>query len=396
MAFDGNRFKRLFSQHSAPRNLAPDLGVDKGVRGFVLSRRDWLLSAVALTAARRLPGQQPDVTYTANVSVVNVLATVHDKQGQIVRDLSKEDFKLEEENRAQTIRYFSAQSDLPLALGLLVDTSGSQRRLLDTERRASYRFLDQVLREDKDVAFLIHFDQEVELLQDLTSSRKLLESALESLATSEPRPLYRRGGGNPQPGGGRYPQGGGGARRTAGTTLYDAVLLASDELMKKQQGRKALILLSDGVDNGSKVALEAAIESAQRADTLVYSIRFYDAEAYRREFPGARGEGMGGPMGRRGGMGGGSPIPRFPSANSVDGKKILERIARETGAGYFEPSSKQPIDKIYSLIEEELRHQYNLGYTSDKPGGAGEYRKIHVAVTRKGLVVQARDGYYAR
>jgi VWFA-related protein len=354
-----------------------------------------MVSAAASAAAGRLPGQQPDVKYTANVSVVNVLATVRNKQGQIVRDLSKEDFKLEEDNRPQVIRYFSAQSDLPLTLGLLVDTSGSQRRLLDTERRASYRFLDQVLREDKDVAFVIHFDQEVELLQDLTSSRKLLESALESLAVSEPRPLYRRGGQDPQSGGGRNPQGGGRGRRIAGTTLYDAVLLASDELMKKQQGRKALILLSDGVDNGSKVTLESAIESAQRADTLVYSIRYYDEEAYRREFPGGRGGGMGGPMGRRGGMGRGSPIPRFPTTGTVDGKKILQRISRETGAGYFEPSSKQPIDRVYALIEEELRNQYNLGYTSDKPGGAGEYRKIHVAVTRKGLVVQARDGYYA-
>ena len=348
----------------------------------------------ALVAAGRLRGQQPDVTYSANVSVVNVLATVRNRQGQIVRDLSKDDFRLEEDSRPQVIRYFSAQSDLPLTLGLLVDTSLSQRRLLDTERHASYQFLDQVLREDKDVAFVIHFDQEVELLQDLTSSRKLLESALESLATPEPRPLYRRGGQGPQPGGGRYPQGGGTRRRPAGTTLYDAVRLASDELMKKQQGRKALVLLSDGVDQGSKVTLDSSIESAQRADTLVYSIRYYDPEAYQREF--GRGGGMGGPMGRRGRMGGGYPMPRYPSAEPVDGKKVLQRTSRETGAGYFEPTSKQPIDKIYAQIEEELRSQYNLGYTSDKPGGAGEYRKIRVATAQTGLTVQAREGYYAR
>jgi VWFA-related protein len=346
----------------------------------MLSRREWLISSAALLTGGRLPGQQPEAKYTAQVNVVNVFVTVRNKQGQIVRDLTKDDFTLQEDGIPRVIGYFSAQSDLPLTLGLLVDTSASQRRLLVTERDASHIFLGRVLREDKDFAFVIHFDREVELLQDLTASRQLLQKATDSLGASEP---------------GRSNQRGGGRRGMGGTTLYDAVLLASDELMRKQQGRKAVILLSDGVDNGSKVPVASAIEAAQRADTLVYSIRFYDQQIYQRESMG-RG-GMGGPVGRRGGMGRGSPLPgsRSGAPSAADGKKILQRISLETGATYFEPSKKQPIDKIYSLIEEELRNQYSLGYTPDKTG-TGEYRKIKVAVKGKGLVVQAREGYYAR
>src|SRR5262249_20841404 len=162
----------------------------------------------------------------------------------------------------------------------LVDTSMSQRTVLGDERRASVKFFDQVLREDKDQAFVIHFDREVELLKDLTSSRKELQRALEDIALPEQqRPQWgqRDPGG---PGGGPGGQRGPGRRRGGGTSLYDAVLLASDELMRKQTGRKALILLTDGVDNGSKTSIGDAIESAQRADTLVYSVRFFDQHAY--------------------------------------------------------------------------------------------------------------------
>jgi VWFA-related protein len=317
-----------------------------------------------------------DTTFSTDVKVVSVLATVRNKQGQIVQNLNKDGFTLEENGRPQTIRYFSKETDLPLTLGLLIDTSMSQRRVLGQERTASNRFLDQVLREDKDMAFVIHFDREVELLQDLTSSRKRLETALTGLET--PQAPQRRGGG------GGYP-GSRGGRRGGGTMLYDAVLLASDELMKKQHGRKALIILSDGVDTGSKTDLTSAIASAQRADTLVYSILFADEEAY------GRGGGFGGGgrgMGRRGRYpGGGYPQQR------PDGKKILQQISKETGGGFFEVSKKQPIEQIYSRLEEELRNQYSLGYTPDK-ADAG-FRKISVAVKQKGLIVQARDGYYA-
>ncbi len=331
--------------------------------------------AIFLLAGTRSQCGQQESTFSTDVKVVNVLATVRDKQGRIIKDLTKDDFVLEEDSRPQTIRYFSRQTDLPLTLGLLVDTSMSQRRVLGEERQASYRFLDQVLRESKDMAFVIHFDRDVELLQDLTSSRKDLEAALAQLEM--PRPQW--GGG----GGGRNP-----TRRRGGTSLYDAVLLASDELMRKQSGRKALILLSDGVDTGSKVPITEAIEAAQRADTLIYSVRFYDEQVYMRT------AGPGPPPG---------PYPRrrrapgrsIPISGRPDGKKVLERLSRETGGGFFDVSKKQPIERIFERIEEELRNQYNLGYTSDKADAAGGFRKIRLTTKEKGLVVQARDGYYA-
>ena len=350
-----------------------------------VSRRDILFSAAGFLSAAKTLRSWQDTTFSSEVKVVNVLATVRDKKGQIVQNLTKDDFTLEEDGRPQTIRYFSRETDLPLTLGLLIDTSMSQRRVLGQERTASYRFLDQVLREDKDKAFVIHFDREVELLEDLTSSRKKLESALTSLETPQPQQRGGSGGGYPGSRGGGYPRAGGG-RRSGGTMLYDAVLLASDEIMKKQHGRKALIVLSDGVDTGSKVSLTSAIESAQRADTLVYSILFADEQGY-----GQRGGGCGGGgMGRRGG--GYPPRSRYPQ-NRPDGKKILQQISKETGGSFYEVSKKLPIEQIYFRLEEELRNQYNLGYTPENPGEG--FHKISVTAREKALIVQARDGYYA-
>jgi VWFA-related protein len=350
-----------------------------------ISRRRLLGSAFSLWISDRLLAQK-DSTFSTDVNLVSVYATVRDSKGRIVRNLSKDDFSLSEDGRPQTIRYFSQESGLPLTLGLLVDTSMSQRRVLGKERDASYRFLDQVLREDKDQAFLIHFDREVELLQDLTPSRKKLESALGQMQAPE---LQRPpgGGGVYGGGGGRGGRGGGGGgHRGGGTSLYDSVLLASDELMKKQSGRKAVIALTDGVDNGSKVTLTSAIESAQRADTLVYSILFADADAY-----GGGGFGGGRYGGHRGG-GGGYPGRQ---GSRVNGKPILQQLSRETGGGFFEVSKKQPIEKIYEQIEEELRNQYSLGYTSHQAAGGAGYRKIRITTKQSGLAVQARDGYYA-
>jgi VWFA-related protein len=335
------------------------------------SRRSLLFSAASVVVARRLKAQN-DTTFTAGVKVVNVFATVRDRRGRIVRNLAKDDFSLEEDGRPQTIRYFSQETDLPLTLGLLVDTSGSQRRLVGQERSASYRFLDQVLRENKDRAFVIHFDHDVELLEDLTSSHRKLEAALAELEPpAQPGQRYP---------GGRGRQWGGGS----GTSLYDAILLASDELMRKQSGRKALVLLTDGVDVGSHVGLVRAIESAQRADTLVYSILFADPEGY----PGFGGSRRGGAR-RRGNF---PPAGTFPG---VDGKKVLQRISNQTGGGFFEVSNNQPIENIYSRLEEELRNQYSLGYTPDHPEGSPRYHRIRVVTKQNDLSLQAREGYYA-
>jgi VWFA-related protein len=353
----------------------PSIGVRPPAGGWLLL---WLSMVFLLLAGLPLWSRQ-EPTISVDVKVVNVLASVRDKHGAVVRNLTKDDFVLEEDGRPQAIRYFTQESDLPLTLGLLVDTSLSQRRVLDQERSASYSFLDQMLRESKDTAFVIHFDREVELLQDVTSSHQKLEAALGLLQTPE----FTRTNTGGQPGGQRRRSGG------AGTLLYDAVYLAANELMKKQQGRKALIILSDGVDTGSKESLESAIEAAQRADTLVFSILFKDDEAYGHRggfsFPGGGG-GMGGRRGRG--------QQRFPQESLPDGKKTLERISKQTGARLFEVSKKQPIEEIYRHMQEELRTQYSLGYTPDKATSKIGYHKIHLVTRQKDLAVQTREGYY--
>jgi len=266
----------------------------------LLTRRV-LLSTLAL-AAGRLSGQgKPgldkvdqesgrDATFSSGVSVVNVLASVRDKQGRVVSDLNKDDFVLTENNVPQTIGYFSRQTDLPLTLGLLVDTSLSQRRVLEDEKSASHIFISRVLREDRDRTFLIHFDHDTELLQDFTPSRTVLDKALDKVQIAEAPRLVRRGpnggGGPSRPDNDRYPtaQGTNGARN-AGTVLYDAIYLAADDLLRHETGRKAIVVLTDGVDNGSKVGLHTAIEAAQRADLMVYSILFADEAGYAQPQP---------------------------------------------------------------------------------------------------------------
>jgi len=363
-----------------------------------------ILALVGLLFANRAArGQDPTsaTTLSVDVKVVTLPVTVRDKHGQIVRNLTKDDFILAEDGHPQTIRYFAQEANLPLTLGLLVDTSMSQRNVLDQERTASDSFLDQMLTAAKDQAFIIHFDREVELLQDLTSSRDKLQTALGSLQTPSFDRDSRGGGGSPpdsSPRGSHRIHGGG------GTLLYDAVFLASDELMKKQQGRKALIILSDGVDRGSKESLLSAIEAAQRADTVVYSILFADnhqeeGHGFGRPRGGSPGGGWpgggwpGGGGSRGGGRRGGGQ--RSPQEARPDGKKILERISKETGGRLFEVSKKETVDKIYASIAEELRTQYNLGYTPDKANDAAGYHKISLTAKDKNLAVQTRDGYYA-
>jgi len=344
------------------------------------------MAAAAAASTRNSEAQEPaasssDAKFSTDVKVVNVLVAVRDKQGKIISDLTKDDFDLSEEGRPQTIRYFTRETDAPLTLGLLVDTSLSQRRVLGEEKDASRRFIEKVLREDRDQTFLIHFDHDTELLQDLTSSRSKLEHALDDVQLpDDARPQLRGGGGGGYPGGG-----GGGGRRSyqAGTTLHDAVQLASDELMRKRMGRKALILLTDGVDQGSKDTLSQAIEAAQRTDTLVYSIWFTGDEQQMQPSFGGGGYGR-----HRGG--GGYPQRQV---QGPDGKKVLQQISRETGGGFFEVGKKLSIDQIYDRIEEELRNQYSLGFTPDKADGFG-FHKIAVTVKQKGLIVQTREGYY--
>ncbi len=378
----------------------------------IASRSSWWKPvAYALIAAlAALPGVGPSMraqdaatTIAVDVKVVTLPVTVRDKHGTIVRDLTKDDFTLQEDGRAQTIRYFSQEANLPLTLGLLVDTSRSQTNVLDAERNASRSFLDQMLVQPKDKAFLIHFDREVELLQDLTSSHEKLQSALELLKTSSDRERSN------DPNDSSNSPSGSDSHHGGGTQLYDAVFLASNELMKKQQGRKALIILTDGVDRGSKTYLDSAIESAQRADTVIYSVYFADSRHDE-----GRGQRQGGGMGRGGGgwpgggggwPGGGGGYPgggggrgggqRRPEEPRTDGKKILERISKETGGRFFEVTKKETVGDIYTSIVEELRTQYSMGYTPDKDSTASGYHHIQLTVKKKDLTVQTRDGYYA-
>jgi hypothetical protein len=263
-----------------------------------------------------------------------------------------------------------------------------------------------MLVQPKDKAFLIHFDHEVELLQDLTSSHEKLQSALELLKT----PSDRERSNDPNDSSNSPSGSGSGPHNGGGTQLYDAVFLASDELMKKQPGRKAYIILSDGVDRGSKTYLESAIESAQRADTVIYSIYFAAPQRYENQQQPGRGIGRGGgggwPGGGGGWPGGGGGYPgggggrgggqqRHPEEQRADGKKILQRISKETGGRFFEVSKKETVGQIYDSIVEELRTQYSMGYTPDKDSSASGYHHVQLQVKRKDMTVQTRDGYYA-
>lgn len=369
------------------------------------------------------PNQQDDQSVTTikkDVNVVNVLATVRNKDGKIVSNLNQDDFKLEVDGRPQTIRYFSRVTDTPLTLGLLVDTSLSQRRLLDKERTASYVFLNDLLHEWRDKAFIVHFDYEIELLQDLTSSRPKLEAALQKLEVPQAHQVQTT---DPSSG----------QSRGGGTKLYDAIFLASDEITSKVQGRKALIILSDGVDQGSKVSLSRSIEAAQRANTLVYTILFADKDAYNNlaggnsggrhgggypgggypggGYPGGGYPGGGYPGGGRTGggyPGGGYPGGGYPGGGGsgggrgrggnyprADGKQVMMQLAQQTGGRFFEVSKHESIDDIYKTIGEELRNQYSLGFTPDHAEVEGDFHRITLTTTQKDLTVQAREGYYS-
>jgi VWFA-related protein len=362
-----------------PRGLSTHL-LRRRIQFFPLLLASLLALGDAPLLSQQAAQQGPPIT--SEVNMVNMLASVRDKKGHLVNNLTKDDFAVDQDGHAQTITYFAQESNLPLTLGLLVDTSMSQRRVLDQERSASHTFIEQVLRDDKDKAFVIHFDYQVELLQDLTSSRQKLEASLDELGA----PQFSRTRSSDPDDGGRGSSG----HRGGGTLLYDAVYLASNELMKKQQGRKALIVLTDGVDRGSKETLQQAIETAQRADTLVYSILFADKEGYGNGGyggPHMGGGGMGG-----GGMGGGHH--RYPQESRPDGKKVLQQMSKETGGQFFEVTKKQTVGDIYDAINEELRNQYGLGYVPAKSDATPGYHKIHLTVKEKDLTVQTRDGYY--
>jgi VWFA-related protein len=280
-----------------------------------------------------------------------VLCSVQTKQGGLIGNLTKDDFQISEDGKPQTIKYFTRETDLPLTIGLLVDVSRSQERLIDIERMAAQAFFAQVLGK-KDLAFLISFGQDAELLQDYTNSPGLLSKGLSGLKVNAPPIQVTE---SPVPT----------AYNPRGTVLYDTVYLAAHDQLRGQVGRKVLVLITDGVDQGSRYKLEDALRAAQLADTIIYSIEYYD--------PGAYGFGMGG------GGGGG----------------VLKRLAEDTGGHVFRISHKHPLSEAFEEIQREMRSQYAIGYLPTNGARDGSFRRIEIKTRDKDQKVQARKGYYA-
>ena len=256
-----------------------------------------------------------------------------------------------EDNVPQQIRYFARETDTPLTIGLLIDTSVSQGTVLPIEQQEAKAFLREVMR-PKDLAFVVHFDLEVELLRDLTANQKLLASAIDEV-------VINGGGRGPLPG----PMPGPGI---GGTHLFDAVYLAANDLMKNEIGRKVLILLTDGGDQGSRIKLNEALEAAQKTDIIIYSVNIVD-----REFYGGRGLGF-------------------------SGDAVLKKLSEESGGRVLRVSNKAGETALaFEELARELRTQYSLGYTPTNEKRDGSFRKIRVQVQSGDYKVQARRGYYA-
>jgi len=317
------------------------------------------LAALALAAA--LPAQTPQTPQpedfpapiSVDVNVVSILASVRDKHNGLVANLEKNDFSILEDGKPQTIKYFTRETDLPLTIGLLIDVSRSQENLIDIERRAASAFFSQVLQK-KDEAFLISFGEDSELLQDFTNSARLLTAGMNDLKVSS-----GVGGFGPGP----VPTVG----QPRGTVLYDAVYVASNEKLKGEVGRKVIVVITDGVDEGSKVKIDDAIEAAQKADAVIYSIDYSDSAFY--------------------GFGGFSM--------TGGGYSALKRMSDETGGHVWEVDRRHPLDEVFKELQDEMRSQYSIGYTPINDQKDGSYRKLDIRTTDKTLKVQARKGYYA-
>ncbi len=363
-------------------------------------------------------------TLSVQAKLVVVPAVVRDKKNAVVSSLTKDSFTLSVDGKPQTVRYFDKDTDLPLTVGLLIDTSGSMSSMLDEERKASGVFLDKLLApaaasRPADKSFVIQFARTAELLQDVTDSHPKLQQALKDVDQSNDRPSFGNGGSNDPDGNSSGNNGGRDRNSRGGTVLYDAVFLASDEIESKQTNRRALVVLTDGDDRGSKENLARSIEAAQRADTVVYAI-YYKGEqhgGFGNGFPGGGGRRGGGfPGGGGGGYpGGGGGYPGggggYPGGGGngggrggngggerVDGKKVLERMCGETGGRVFEVSKKNTLDVIYADIGEELRQGYRLGFTPNAAAAEEGYHRIDLQLTGQAakdkLSIQTRDGYY--
>src|SRR5579864_3119205 len=275
------------------------------------------------------------------VNLVNLFATVRDKKTkQIVSNLEQGDFKITEDGTEQKISFFSKESTLPITLGLLIDTSGSETNTLGAEQEAAVRFLSRVLRKG-DLAMVVSFDTDSDLLADLTDDQARLDRAINRARINAPSaqgPL---------------------AQSIPGTVFYDAVYAACHDRLAEEAGRKAIVVLTDAQDEGSRLRVQDAIEAAQRTDTVVHVLLVAD--------------------------------PRYGGGNVAVAKKLTD----ETGGRTIVVRNEKNLEQAFDQISQELRSQYTVGYYSTNTARDGSYRKIKVDTTRKDLDVLARRGYYA-
>jgi VWFA-related protein len=285
--------------------------------------------------------EAPQQGIRVQVNLVNLFATVRDKKTkQIISSLEQNDFKIAEDGAEQKISFFSRESTLPITLGLLIDTSGSETNTLGAEQEAAVRFLSRILRKG-DLAMVVSFDTDSDLLADLTDDQSRLDRAINRTRINAPSaqgPL---------------------AQSIPGTVFYDAVYAACHDRLAEEAGRKALVILTDAQDEGSTLKLQDAIEAAQRTDTVVHVLLVAD--------------------------------PRFGGGNEGVARKLTD----ETGGRTIVVRNEKNLEQAFDQISEELRSQYTLGYYSSNTARDGGYRKIKVDTTRKELDVLSRRGYYA-
>src|SRR6201993_5263946 len=298
--------------------------------------------------------QKPTETLKVNVNVVQLFFNVKDKHGALIPNLKKDDFTIAEDGSPQSIKYFTAESNLPLTLGIMIDSSGSQRNVIDMEKEVGGAFLRQILT-DKDEAYVISFDITVDLLQDFTRDVHRLQAALNKAKVN----VDYSSGGIPGMGGGPVPQRG----NSPGTLLYDAVYLSSHDMLSKEVGRKAMILLTDGQDEGSRLKIQDAIEAAQKADAIVYVLLCADRGFY-------------------GGFG-------------YSGEGDMHKLTEQTGGRVINVGNKfDKLREAFDQIAQELRSQYNIGYVPTNLKLDGTYRKLEIK-NKQNYKIQARSGYYA-
>jgi VWFA-related protein len=313
-------------------------------------------SSSGQSSSGQADSQEPVATFKASANVVSVFYNVKDKHGMLIPNLTKDDFEVAEDGKPQTIKYFTAESNLPLTLGILIDSSGSQINVLEMEKEVGGAFLKQILT-DKDEAFVIDFNIDSSLMQDFTRDVHRLQAALNKVKVNTGVTSI-----GPGMGGGPVPTAGGSAR---GTVLYDAVYLSAHDMLAKEVGRKAMILLTDGEDEGSQLKIKDAIEASQKADAIVYVLLCADRGFYG-------GFGMG-----------------------YSGDSEMHKLTEQTGGRVINVGNK--FDKLrdaFDQIASELRSQYNIGYTSTNTKLDGTYRKLEIK-NKQSYKIQARAGYYA-